>query len=114
MTAAITWAVLATVGAVAVYWLMRREVRKIDRMGYGQFVRAEKLAGKLADEKTFSGHMSALAVEWSEQAIDAEDRLRKIEQARHLSAKHARAAQLAAKRLQVVGKAAEINREMGR
>jgi hypothetical protein len=114
MTAAITWAVLATVGAVAVYWLMRREVRKIDRMGYGQFVRAEKLAGKLADEKLVQRPYVGVGCRVVRAAIDAEDRLRKIEQARHLSAKHARAAQLAAKRLQVVGKAAEINREMGR
>jgi hypothetical protein len=86
MTAAITWAVLATVGAVAVYWLMRAECRELDRAGYECWTRA----------------------------LDAELELEAIRVKRHLSAKHARAAQLAAKRLQVVGKAAEINREMGR
>jgi hypothetical protein len=46
--------------------------------------------------------------------IDAEDRLRKIEQQRHLAAKHARQCQLTAQRLTIIGKAAEIRREMGR
>jgi hypothetical protein len=89
MTAAITWAVLATgIGIYAAFgWRScARQACRLDRMGYGQFFRAEKLAGELAS----------------------------IKLKRHLSAKHARAAQLAAKRLQVVGKAAEINREMGR
>jgi len=40
--------------------------------------------------------------------IDAEDRLRKIEQQRHLSAKHARAAQLAKQRQAILDKAGQL------
>jgi hypothetical protein len=107
MTAAITWAVLATVGAVAVYWLMRRQNRALGRM-------VNELGGYLDNSSSRYWTLWHAARKIAAARIDAEDRLRKIEQARHLSAKHARAAQLAAKRLQIVGKAAEINREMGR
>jgi hypothetical protein len=93
MTAAITWAVLATVICLIAFAICKAELRAGTKA--------------LRESGDFISH-------YRDRAIDAEDRLRKIEQARHLSAKHARAAQLAAKRLQVVGKAAEINREMGR
>jgi hypothetical protein len=101
MTAAITWAVLATVGAVAVYWLMRRTFDE----GWQRACDSNRIWRRECLEQRDDARA---------KVIDAEGRLRQIDEARHLSAKHARAAQLAAKRLQVVGKAAEINREMGR
>jgi hypothetical protein len=50
-TAAIAWALIATALGIAVYFATRREVRNLDRMGYGQYARAEKLAGELASIK---------------------------------------------------------------
>jgi hypothetical protein len=110
MTAAITWAVLATVGGIvacAGWWFADWCGRKIIR-------EAREIA---SDAKTIAKQRDTCAKQrdaWRGIAVDLEVRLRDIKYQRHLSAKHARAAQLAAKRLQVVGKAAEINREMGR
>jgi hypothetical protein len=104
MTAAITWAVLATVGGIAAWLFARRDFH----WAYEGWQRACDLH-RIWRRECLEQRDEARA-----KATEAEDRLHQIEQARHLSAKHARAAQLAAKRLQVVGKAAEINREMGR
>jgi hypothetical protein len=111
MTAAITWAVLATVGAVAVYWLMRREVQDLaTKIAVASEQWAYEL-NRVTDERNkVCDEVEDLAFRLFVHKLDAAKAARR----RHLSAKHARAAQLAAKRLQVVGKAAEINREMGR
>lgn len=108
MIPAITWAILATEGGIGIWVVMRRENRRLDRMGYGQYQRAEKLAGELATALKQRDEWSRAAIAESVRLIDAEGQLRAIKTKRHNAAVKARQAQLSQQRAKVLAKASEL------
>jgi len=86
-TAAIVWAVLASLLSIGVFVAVTIELK----------------AGTKAIEE--SGRLRDIAVA---RLVDAEDRLRQIEQQRHNAAVKARQAQLAKRRAAVLAKAHEV------
>lgn len=94
IAAGLGWIRCARMLAKARAWSVQLECMKDD---YRAKLAASQ-AGMLrlhAEWKTHHDSISRIAEADRARAIDAEDRLRKIEQSRHASAKHARAAQLA-------------------
>lgn len=92
--AAIAWAVIATVGAVAVYALMRLQMR----VWRSRFWKCVSLA---RDAQKINSSLIEISTE-------AESKLAAIRQQRHLAAKKARAAQVAQQRARVLAKAGRL------
>lgn len=113
--AAIVWAVLATGGAAAVYWLMAREMRdavaRADQADQVEAIRTAERDNAIDKAIRWGGQLfdtRCRLVEAIDARTDLEDRLRQIEQQRHNAAVKARAAQLAQQRAAVLAKAHEV------
>lgn len=94
---------LATLAGTTVFCAVkwRLEVRRseaLDTQGYGQYARAEKLAGEITCLRMENAQLEEQARLERDRCIDLEDRLRKIERTRHNAAVTARAAQIAQQR----------------
>jgi hypothetical protein len=114
LTTAITWAILATGGGIwaALGWRWqalryescnRQRIHWIERYNEGRADRLDSVGLKIENVQL----KEQVRLE-RELSIDLEDRLREIEQQRHLSAKHARQAQLSQQRAKVLAKASEL------
>lgn len=115
MTAAITWAVLATVGAVAAWLFARRDFH----WAYEGWQRAcalhvDDMMAIAADRD--AAHARELRAKAELAAYKANEQARTSAHMREIGIRGNKSPKRksAVQRLQVVGKAAEINREMGR
>lgn len=117
MIPSITWALLATGGGIwaAIGWRWqalryescnRQRIHWIERYNEGRAARLDSVGLKITN------------VQLEEQVrlermlrVDVEDRLRKIERQRHLSAKHARAVQMEKRRAIIHAQAELIRRQ---
>jgi len=93
----LAYGLIVTAGAAAVYLLMR-----------GEHARAETYAEQLRGMNSAFRSAQDRAAHYARYFADAQDQLYRIKRARHDSAKHARAAQIAQRKAQVLAKAAEL------
>jgi len=108
------YGLIVTAGAVGVYLLMRGEVTEYKARALSEWERAEKASGAMALIAAQRDKWSDRALSEQLRSIELEDRLGKIERTRHESAKHARAAQIAQRKAQVLAKAAELQPQVER